>query len=155
MHTFFISRPLCWCDIIATGNWLSVFCMVTSSNGNIFRVTGHLCGEGPVSSPHKSQWRGALMLFLICVWINVWVNNGEWGWWFETLSRPLWSHRNVDHYSQGGKTSYHQILWYLEAARYGFRILRLPHIVPVTFQYIIHMTEWNFGILPQFLGIFF
>ena len=79
MHTFFISRPLCWCDIIATGNWLSVFCMVTSSNGNIFRVTGHLCGEGPVSSPHKSQRRGALMLFLICVWINVWVNNGEAG----------------------------------------------------------------------------
>ena len=33
----------------------------------------------PVNSPHKGQWRGALMLSLICVWINDWVNNGEAG----------------------------------------------------------------------------
>ena len=31
----------------------------------------------PVNSPHKGQWRGALMFSLICVWINDWVNNGE------------------------------------------------------------------------------
>ena len=55
--------------------------MMTSSNGNIFRVTGHLCGEftGPVKSPHKGQWRGALIFSLICVWINGWVNNREAG----------------------------------------------------------------------------
>ena len=33
--------------------------------------------RSPVNSPHKGQWRGALMFSLICVWINVWVNNGE------------------------------------------------------------------------------
>ena len=33
----------------------------------------------PVNSPHKGQWRGALMFTLICVWINGWVNNGEAG----------------------------------------------------------------------------
>ena len=38
---------------------------MTSSNGNIFRVTGHLCE--------------ALMFSLICVWINGWVNNREAG----------------------------------------------------------------------------
>ena len=54
-----------------------VFIMMTSSNGNIFRVTGPLCGEFPVNSPHKGQWRGALMFSLICVWINDWVNNRE------------------------------------------------------------------------------
>ena len=32
-----------------------------------------------VNSPHKGQWRGALMLSLICAWINGWVNNGEAG----------------------------------------------------------------------------
>ena len=55
--------------------------MMTSSNGNIFRVTGPLCGEFtvPVSSPHKGQWRGALMFSLICVWLNGWVNNREAG----------------------------------------------------------------------------
>ena len=33
----------------------------------------------PVNSPHKGQWRGALMFSLICSWINDWVNNREAG----------------------------------------------------------------------------
>ena len=35
--------------------------------------------RSPVNSPHKGQWRGALMFSLICVWINGWVNNGQAG----------------------------------------------------------------------------
>ena len=35
--------------------------------------------RSPVNSPHKGQWRGALMFSLICVWINDWINNGEAG----------------------------------------------------------------------------
>ena len=31
----------------------------------------------PVNSPHKGQWRGALMFSLICAWIHGWVNNRE------------------------------------------------------------------------------
>ena len=33
----------------------------------------------PVNSPHRGQWRGALMFSLICVWINGGVNNRETG----------------------------------------------------------------------------
>ena len=33
--------------------------------------------RSPVNYPHKCQWRGALMISLICVWINGWVNNRE------------------------------------------------------------------------------
>ena len=33
--------------------------------------------RSPVNSPHKGQWRGALMFSLICTRINGWVNNGE------------------------------------------------------------------------------
>ena len=47
--------------------------MMTSSNGNIFRITGHLCGE------FTGLWRGALEFCLIYVWINGWVNNREAG----------------------------------------------------------------------------
>ena len=32
-----------------------------------------------VNSPHKGEWRGAVMFSLICVWINGWVNNREAG----------------------------------------------------------------------------
>ena len=46
--------------------------------------------RSPVNSPNKGQWRGALMFFFICV------SKLPWGWWFETLSRPLWHHCNVD-----------------------------------------------------------
>ena len=37
--------------------------MMTSSNRNIFRVTGSLC---QVNSPRKGQWRRAMMFSLIC-----------------------------------------------------------------------------------------
>ena len=56
--------------------------MVMSSNENIFRVTGHLCGEftGPGEFPHtKASGAELLMLTLIYARINGWVNNREAG----------------------------------------------------------------------------
>ena len=35
--------------------------------------------RSPVNSPHKDQWRGASIFFLICAWINGWINNSEAG----------------------------------------------------------------------------
>ena len=35
--------------------------------------------RSPVNSPHKGQWRGALMFSLICAWINYRINNLEAG----------------------------------------------------------------------------
>ena len=54
---------------------------MTSSNGNTLRVTGLCAGNSPVpvNSPHKGQWRGALMFYFTCVWISDWVNNREAG----------------------------------------------------------------------------
>ena len=52
----------------------NTFLMMTSSNGNIFRVTGLLCGE-LTDSPHKGQWRRALMFSLIYAWIHGSANN--------------------------------------------------------------------------------
>ena len=57
---------------------IAVICMVTSWNGNIFCVSGPLCGEF-TGDPHKGQWRGALMFSLIHARINSWVNNREAG----------------------------------------------------------------------------
>ena len=79
------------------GNFRSKAIM-TSSNGNIFRFTGPLCGEFtdqrwiPLT---KGQWREALMFSLICA-LNKWLNKQSWGWWFETPSRSLWRHCNGD-----------------------------------------------------------
>ena len=46
-----------------------------------------------VTSPHKGQWRGALMSFFN-LRLNKRLSKQSWGWWFETLSRPLWRHSN-------------------------------------------------------------
>ena len=35
--------------------------------------------QSPVNSPHKGQWRGALMFSLICAWTDGWVNNRDAG----------------------------------------------------------------------------
>ena len=46
-----------------------------------------------VNSPHKGQWRGALVFFHLR--LNKRLSKQSWGWWFETVSRPLWRHCNV------------------------------------------------------------
>ena len=55
--------------------------MMTSSNGNIPRYWPFVRGihRSPVNSPHKGQWRGALIFSLICAWTNGWVNNRDTG----------------------------------------------------------------------------
>ena len=51
--------------------------------------------RSPVNSPHKGQWRRALMFSLICAWINRWLSKQSRGWWLETPSRPLWRNCNA------------------------------------------------------------
>ena len=55
--------------------------------------------RSPVNSPHKGQWRGALMFSLITAWINAWVKQ-SWSWWFGAPSRSLWRHCNAYLYHQ-------------------------------------------------------
>ena len=66
------------------------FLMMTSSNGNIFRVTGHLCGEFPAQRPVTRSFDVFFDLRL-----NKSLSKQWWGWWFETLLRPLWRHCTV------------------------------------------------------------
>ena len=69
--------------------------MMTSSNGNIFRVTGHLCGEftGPGEFPAQRPVTQSFDIFF-GLHLNKRLSKQSWGWWFETLSRSLWRHRN-------------------------------------------------------------
>ena len=62
--------------------WASSIFMMTSSNGKHFpRYCPFVRGihRSPVNSPHKGQWRGALMFSLIYAWLNGEVNNREAG----------------------------------------------------------------------------
>ena len=62
--------------------WQLINSDIFALNGNIFRVTGHLCGEftGRRWIPRTKACDAELwFFFLICVWINGWENNREAG----------------------------------------------------------------------------
>ena len=68
---------------------------MTSSSGNIFRVTGHLCGE--FTGPRWISRTKASDAELWCFFdlrLNKRLSKQPWGWWFETLSWWLWRHCN-------------------------------------------------------------
>ena len=69
--------------------------MMTSSNGNIFRVTGHLCGEftGHRWIPRRKANDAELWCFLD-LRLNKRLSKQSWGWWFEMLSHPIRRHCN-------------------------------------------------------------
>ena len=49
--------------------------------------------RSPVNSPHKGQWRGAL-INLFDLRLNERLNKQWWGCWFDTPSCPFWRHCN-------------------------------------------------------------
>ena len=69
--------------------------MMTSSNGNIFRVTGPLCGEFTSPGDFPTQ-RPVTRSFDVSFDLrpNKRSSNQWWGWWFDTQSRSLWRHHN-------------------------------------------------------------
>ena len=86
---------------LSSGNWRPFFSraqcvMMTSSNGNIFRVTGPLCGEftGPGVFPTQRPVTRSFDVFFD-LRLNKRLSKHSWGWWFETLPWSLWRHHNV------------------------------------------------------------
>ena len=78
--------------------------MMTSPNGNIFRVTGHLCGEftGPSEFPAQRPMMRSFDVFFD-LRLNKRLSKQSGGWWFETQLRPLWRHCNDTSFSNEGK----------------------------------------------------
>ena len=68
---------------------------MTSSNGNIFRVTGRLCGEftGPGEFPTQRPVTWSFDVFFD-LRLNKRLSKQPWGWWFETPSWSLWRHKS-------------------------------------------------------------
>ena len=69
---------------------MEILHQIFPSKGNIFRVTGHLCGEftGPFFTVIGN--RGVSF----DLHLNKRLSKQSWRWWFETQSRPLWRHCN-------------------------------------------------------------
>ena len=98
LYSFFYCE--CWFLICPRGSvshsyWSHSAVMMTSSNGNIFHVTGHLCGEFtglgefPTQRPVTRSFDAFFDLSL-----NKRLSKQLWGWWFETPPCPWWCHCN-------------------------------------------------------------
>ena len=90
MHLTGICNQSCQAPLYGDHNRLMLNTMMTSSNGNIFRVTGHLCGEFAAQRPVTRSFH---VFFDLRLYIPL--SKQSWGWWFETLLHPLWRHCNA------------------------------------------------------------
>ena len=70
--------------------------IMTSSNGNISALLAFYAGNSPVTGEFhtKRPVRRSFDVFFD-LRLNKPLNKQSWGWWFETLSHPLWRHCNV------------------------------------------------------------
>ena len=79
-----------------------IYNMMTSSNGNIFRVTGPLCGEFTGPGEFPAQWSVTRSLDVFFdLRLNKRLSKQSWDWWFETPSWSLWwqCNENVSSYT--------------------------------------------------------
>ena len=69
--------------------------MMTSSNGNISRVTGLCAGNSPVTGEFPSQRPVTRSFGVLCdLRLNKRLSKQSWDWWLETPRRSLWRHCN-------------------------------------------------------------
>ena len=81
------------CQVVALWGVVRKVCMMTSSNGNIFRVTGHLRGE---FTGYRWILRTKASGAELWCFLNKRLSKQSWSWWFETPSRSLWRHCYVN-----------------------------------------------------------
>ena len=111
--------------------------MMTSSNGNIFRVTGHLCGEFtghrwiPRTEPVTRRFD-----VLFDLRLNKQLSKQSWGWWSEMPSRPLWRHINAS-------------LWTIYCQPSFFKSLPIKTEKHVGLDTTLNITNANSG--PSFM----
>ena len=100
--------------------------------------------RSPVNSPHKGQWRGALMFPLICVGINGWINNREAG-----DLRRYCAHYDVSVMSNG---------FFKLSNKQNLILCNVPSLLNQTFNdvslvgYILYKNVWNRNIWCNVLG---
>ena len=82
---------LLWSFERQQSNFMNHHCIMTSSNGNIFHVTGPLCGEFTSEFPTQRPVTRSFDVFFD-LHLNKRLSKQSWGWWFETPSPSLWCH---------------------------------------------------------------
>ena len=125
----------CHCQILNnTKRGKCLFIMMTSSSGNIFRVTGPLCEEfsGFRRIP-LTKASDAELWFFFDLRLNKRLSKQSGGWLFETPSRSLWRHCN------GEMTLQQFFVTYVV-----YHVTLLNHTIPV---------RWPIGVQVMMINI--
>ena len=109
------------------------FFMMTSSYGNIFRVTGHLCGEftGGRWIPHTKPVTRSFDVFYVR--LNKRLSKQWWSRLLETSSRPLWRHCNALLSKRLPSTN--ELWWNYSSSLEAYRKACIQYIHPVCMSY--------------------
>ena len=142
--------------------------MMTASNGNIFRVTAHLCGKftGPGEFPAQRLVTLSFDVFFD-LHPNKRLSKQSWGWWFETPSRPLWPHCNAfdpiivnwarlrTNFSEISINikSFHatMIIWWFPWQRAKNALVWYVHCRQLQPKHVAELTHWPLGDLNEIL----
>ena len=92
-----VTRAVCKQPLTCHGSRFYMARMMTSSNENIFRITGPLCGE--FSSPGEFPTQRPVTLSFDVFFdqrLNKRLSKQPGGWWFETPSWSLWRQCNEE-----------------------------------------------------------
>ena len=125
--------------------------MMTSSNGNILRVTGPLCGEftGPGEFPTQRPVTQSFNVFFD-LRPNKQLSIQPWGWWFRTPSWSLW--HSVMYYQKWVT----HISWFMislsvipssmyrTSVLYSFKYIVLPMISPNIYWPDEHLLDFEY-----------
>ena len=140
---FVSTKPLSWTytEFLTAGHLGTSLVMMTSSNGNIFRVTGPLCGEftGPGEFPTQRPVTRSFDVFFD-LRLDKRLSKQPWGWWFETLLWSLWRHRNVEiwmklHLASFKKRNSSMSSGWRRPFRFSLNIFNEANIIQLTHNY--------------------
>ena len=131
--------------------------MMTSSNGNNFRVTGPLCGEfiGPGKFPAQRPVTRSFDVFFD-LRLNKRLSKQPWGWWFETPSWSLWRrwYGPWTDRTQVGKIDTSNVIMIYKMKKYRYGLLVIKSLIgqlntynPIYCKNITKITDYVLDIL--------
>ena len=113
-----------------------IYVMMTSSNGNVFRVSP-VTGEFPAQRPVTRSFDDFFHLHL-----NEWLSKHWWDWWYKTPSRLLWRHCNAYIYCTSHQTNASNLIRQSQKVPTDLTRVLMPYCFVMPYWFLIRARTW-------------